>query len=483
MNISYRIIIIYLSSFICTIYFTLFYFDVAISITFSCLLVLAYFYLALKNYRLKYIGLLHLLSLFVLCLPFIHLIPYIWFDFESRPVEMWGLDANEYMYSYDIISLVSSFAVVATVAWVLPIYILNYEIKQNNGLKPINTKSDIRTLNLTSWFALMFIGVYFSVLSAPSNTILESAYTHSSSVSRDINFSSLWFVSYAILTFVYVDSFLEKNLVVRKLKYMFVIGSLVYIIIFLQFLRGDRESLPWLLGLIIAFYKFTRTYRLGREKPTSKMIPILIFLLFSTSILVAIVRSVSAGATLSEMVSIVVNFFNAETFDFNSIAKGTWTAALLTPLSVAGDHVLGISNYNYGIDYLNILASVPPGFIADALDYVRPLGLGRGPAHEMRYGLGGTHITVLPFRSFGLIGIFFCISTLSLLCLRIEKKVSKKFSVYVLSLQVLYIAILPHFFWYGEKYFINFCIITGLVATVYAILNAPQHLRINQKKE
>ena len=67
--------------------------------------------------------------------------------------------------------------------------------------------------------------------------------------------------------------------------------------------------------------------------------------------------------------------------------------SLLTPISIAGDYIYNNYIYDYrlkwGEDYLNLLLSLPPGFLANWLDYVRPLNPMSGPAWEMRYGGGG----------------------------------------------------------------------------------------------
>src|SRR6266850_6854491 len=57
-------------------------------------------------YRRSRVGPLTVLLFVVYALPFIHIIPYIWFDFVAdAPVVLWGLLANPYMLDKDVIEL------------------------------------------------------------------------------------------------------------------------------------------------------------------------------------------------------------------------------------------------------------------------------------------------------------------------------------------------------------------------------------------
>jgi hypothetical protein len=79
--------------------------DLYFPIWFSVLLlviVVAYFIQKLKTKR---IGILRALLLVVYLLPFIHIPPYLWFDFNSSPLRLWGLAVNPYMLDERIIEL------------------------------------------------------------------------------------------------------------------------------------------------------------------------------------------------------------------------------------------------------------------------------------------------------------------------------------------------------------------------------------------
>jgi hypothetical protein len=148
---------------------------------------------------------------------------------------------------------------------------------------------------------------------------------------------------------------------------------------------------------------------------------------------------------------------------------GTWSSALATVLSVAHDYVDNTLNFRWGQDYFDLFLSIPPEFVADFFNYTRPITENSGPAHEMRYGQGGTHITVLPFRNFGIFGVFIISAIWFSIILYFEKFCIRRFSVVTSSLYVTIITVVPHFFWYGEKYAISAFFIFLILSFFYRI--------------
>ena len=88
----------------------------------------------------------------------------------------------------------------------------------------------------------------------------------------------------------------------------------------------------------------------------------------------------------------------------------------------------------------------------------------------MRYGIGGTHFSVLPFMNFRLAGVF-CISGLvSYLLSLLEANALKKDTVISMASLCTVVMIAPHWFWYGEKNGMN-ALIIFIVTTVAYILS------------
>ena len=195
----------------------------------------------------------------------------------------------------------------------------------------------------------------------------------------------------------------------------------------------------------------------------------LIFMLVFGSMIVGAVRSNLSGSDISYALSIISGMFSTGKLGLSNLLHGTWSAVLLTPLSVAGDHVNGLLQMKWGEDYLNIFLSLPPGFIADVFDYQRPLTATSGPAWEMRYGLGGNHASVVPFMNFGMIGVFFIPAIWSFIFARYEHYAVQRLSVVNLSLLASITLAAPWWLWYGEKNGINAVILWVIFAFFYRI--------------
>src|SRR3990170_1913186 len=62
----------------------------------------------IRLYKQSRVGLLTMLLFVAYALPFIHVFPYIWFDFDAEsPLTLWGLAVNPYMTDKTIIELMS----------------------------------------------------------------------------------------------------------------------------------------------------------------------------------------------------------------------------------------------------------------------------------------------------------------------------------------------------------------------------------------
>ena len=77
------------------------YFPIMVSVSLMAL-VIAYIS---KQIKIGRIGALVGMLFMIYLLPFIHIPPYLWFDFNSQPERLWGLAVNPYMLDEKIISL------------------------------------------------------------------------------------------------------------------------------------------------------------------------------------------------------------------------------------------------------------------------------------------------------------------------------------------------------------------------------------------
>ena len=149
---------------------------------------------------------------------------------------------------------------------------------------------------------------------------------------------------------------------------------------------------------------------------------------------------------------------------------GTWSAVLLTPLSVTGDVYYGRMKFKGGETYWQYLLSVPPGTITRALGIERPIEGTHGPAWEMRYGIGGTHAMVVPYMNFSTPGVFFVLFLYGFFTGKLERLLMTNTQV---NMQLLYASIFiaaPFWFWYGEMSLIRALMSFYIVWIIYKFM-------------
>lgn len=439
-------------------------------ITLSVVMLAAVSLYILQEYREKRIGLLIIIAWLTYLLPFIHIPPYISFDFNSNPTILWGLAVNPYMLDEQVIKLTAMIGAIGAIGIAFGISLSRQKIKQNLYANTETCHFAFDTMGLPIWLAWVVIGLLLSSLSAPQETIFTAAYTDSKSALDGANFSSAWMVSYVILSYAFCDALLEQKKSTRLFKVQIINFTIILVVVFLQLLRGDRECLPWVLGLFIAKYYWAK--KINPEavfKIAWAKLIILVLLIFVISLVVGGIRSGLVNSSLSDAIWLIGKLLESGSNPLDLIIHGTWSAVLLTPLSVAGDHIYGFLPLKMGQDYLDLLLSIIPGFVADAIGYIRPIDSLHGPAWEMRYGIGGTHSTVVPFMNFRMIGVFFISAIWALIIVIFEKWSIKHAGVSKLSLLVTISMGLPHWLWYGEKAGINMMSIWFVFWALYRI--------------
>ena len=137
-------------------------------------------------------------------------------------------------------------------------------------------------------------------------------------------------------------------------------------------------------------------------------------------------------------------------------------------------------NLKWGQDYLDLLLSIIPGFLADAIGYVRPLNSNQGPAWEMRYGIGGTHASVVPFMNFSMLGVFLIPTLWSWFFANVEKSTLRRVNVLKLSFLVTFAMAAPHWLWYGEKSAINALVMWIVFSFLYRVSLGISRVRISK---
>lgn len=431
----------------------------------------------LQRYRQKRLGILLLLIWLVYALPFIHIPEYIWFDFNRDSPVFWILAVNPYMVDQRVIELTAMIGAVGSMGMALGAALNTRPIQQDYGLNHDGSKRVFRTMSMPIWLVWVAVGVALSALNAPQETIFSAAYTESKSTLDGANFSSAWMVSYIILTFVFCDALLERKSTIKFVKMVIILAAVVLVVVFFQLLRGDRESVPWVFSLALVYFYWAAsiTQRRGFKVPWLKLGGV-VFGLAVTSMFVGVIRSGLVDASLSDAFALIGELDDSQANRLALAMHGTWSATLLTPLSVAGDHIYGLLAVKWGEDYLNLFLSIIPGFLADAIGYIRPIDGNHGPAWEMSYGIGGTHATVVPFMNFRMLGVFLVPAIWTFIMANFEKLAMRHISVIKLSLLVTIAMASPHWFWYGEKNGLNAIILWFLFSFFYLVSAPPEEL-------
>lgn len=414
-----------------------------------------------------------LLLWLVYALPFIHIVPYLWFDFgyEDPPL-LWGLAVNPYMLDERIVQLTAMIGAVGGVGFALGVSLNNQAIVRDAGLSANANQRRRKTLSTPIWIVWVIVGVSLSWLTAPQQTLFTAVYTESKSALDGANFSSAWMISYVLLTFALCDALLDQNPARKAFKGKVVFAAIAFVVLFLQLLRGDRESIPFVFSALLVYFYWAAPFTQKRltQIPWKKVVVGGFALVVVSMIIGATRHSLIEVQNIGQLVGLLADLYESDVISVSNLLHGTWSAVLLTPLSVAGDYVYELLPLKLGEDYLNLFLSTPPGFMADAIGYTRPIDGFSGPAWEMRYGIGGTHAAVVPFMNFRMLGVLVIPALWAYIFTRYENGALKKLSIINLAFLSTVAMAAPHWLWYGEKNGFNALVIWFLLAFLYRLL-------------
>jgi oligosaccharide repeat unit polymerase len=452
-----------------------FYIDFFYPVILSVALAVIVFFYCLNKFKQNQIGILSLYSIGVCFLPFIHIIPYVInTDYTTNPFVLGKGQFALYLYDKKIVELAAMIGASCALGIAFSISLVSKKRKFNFKDRSNSSDKLIKTMPLFIWFIWFLIGIIFFIEITPAGgTFFASSYTSQPEGYLDFT-PAAFLASYIIIIFVILDSFFDQSYSRRRIKKIFCL--LIFISFLFNLSTGTRELLPLIFGLILFFYflKNSNIKNKLNKIRSNKKIYIFLFIFFILGQLIGYVRSGLVDGNFEDLIEKVNRYFGLE-----YMLLGTWSSALATVLSVAHDYIDNILKFSGGRDYYNLLISIPPGFIADYFGYERPFTQYAGPAYEMRYGVGGTHITILPFRNFGIFGVFFISATLFSMLLYFEKICFRRYTVINSVIIVTIVTIVPLFLWYGEKFAINTFIIIAIFSFFYRISLSLQK-KVNQ---
>lgn len=400
-------------------------------------------------------------------LPFVHLIPYLWFRWDERRSHMWGLVSNDYMFDHGTIALLAMTATIGGLGYLLGGLIVTCRKRAQS--KCSTPEKSHQKMPLSLWGALLTISVFLSWLSAPEQTILTAAYTESEAAAPAMHFSAAWMVSYAILVVLFVEMWFRPAGLPRKTMIGLFGAAVALIVVWLQFLRGDRES----IALVLAIASMWVTFRWGlADRAAIPRSRILLMGAAAMAVYLAAFAVQHSRFILKDSGISGAFSYLAEYLTFDDALSGTWSAVLLSPLSVIGDYVQDIAEPpTLGTRTLDIFLSLPPQFLADLFGYQRPLDVQPPLGWSLTHGLGGLHPTVLSFLEFRMLGVFGYMLLTGMIIAWIELKVdTKRTKPFYCVFGIMAMAGL-HWFWYGEKNGINGFILCALALAGYTFLD------------
>lgn len=429
--------------------------------------------------KLSRLSLLPRLGTLVYLMPFLHGFEYLDFDFNKKHRWVWGLTPNAYNTNPEIVSRLVMLGSVGIWSLAAGFMLASlFETKTNPTLKRTHS------LGALPFLSIILLGIGLSWIFAPTQTISEAYYTQSEKgVASTLNFNAAWLVSYCLLALTLIDALKEKVRLLREIKLGLTFSAVAFVAVYLQFMRGKRDC----AGLIAAFLALYLTDQsitplLARLKklPSKKILKRIVFVgliamsLFLVLQTVGYVRSRTAGKVMTEVVS--------EEQSKIPMINGTWSAALETPLSVIGDFYYDRMDLHWGSTYLDYFLSLPPGIVTHFLGYERPLEGDHGPAWEMRYGLGGTHLVVVPLMNFGVFGVVFFLMLFGFLLGRLEATASRNSDVFTRAAYGTAFIILPFWFWYGDMYLIRGAMSYICCISLYRFLVAESTVSLRAAK-
>lgn len=339
-----------------------------------------------------------------------------------------------------------------------------------------------KTLDPAIFVCLLAIPLFTSWLSAPSSTIMTSAYaTGPESTAEAVGFGAASKVGYAFLLVLLIDLQREANAWRRKIKSRAWLAVFGIIVVFFQIMRGDRDCASMIAA--VAFLHMTaplahstlrQRVELFRLRARKMAVPLaLVVVLF---LVLGTVRS-----ELADMGAQALKIDPARTVEL-AFQQTTWTAVLWTNLAAAYEYRSGAMEFHYGQTYLDYAASLMPGFLAMTIGFERPLESFRGPAWEVGRTIttcGGIHAAIVPFWNFGIFGTFFILMLYGYLVGRVEI-ISGSYKLWPRLLWAGLLLSSFEWFWYGDMIFIRSLMAVGVAGITYQVGLALRVLFVTQ---
>lgn len=324
-------------------------------------------------------------------------------------------------------------------------------------------------LGSLAYFLLCGFALLLSWLNAPAGTIFSDVYSAALGYAQIFNFNGAFLVSYSIVVLLYVDA--EIGVIAGKpepLKYISLAATVMIILVFLQFLKGDRESLGLILGMVVLYLTRRQGPRRASESKLGRWLKKWMMVGGAISVVVGFLIlqfvRVSAATDIKDVRSAV--HVVAEGYAKESI----WGAILLTNLSQSAGFENGRFDYEHGATYRDYALSLPPGFVTAQLNLTRPIERDNGPQFwYMDVSAGGIHIVCVPYQNFGIAGVAVLLTVIGVL-IGISDWLGQRDSWFGRLQYGCAFVLSFHWFWYGDIIAIREVMAFVAIAFMYVAL-------------
>jgi hypothetical protein len=312
------------------------------------------------------------------------------------------------------------------------------------------------------FLVLTVFAVLLSWIAAPTDTIFEEAYGTAITRGSQLNFNAGALSSYTLLILLQLDIYRTTK---KSFKQTVFVCAVVYVILVLQLLRGDRESSGLIIGMLLLHVKF------GTPKSKEYLKNILttfqqrIYLIGGAVALILIFSLI--GTLRSKASTGYVEKSDLSELLVRGLQQNTWTAAGVNNLALAEEYVNGSTEYFYGKTYVEYALSLPPSFVAKALGYIRPINSNNAPGLWYRYLTnGGTHPVIVPFKNFGALGLLLFTIGLGQVIGHIDRLDSSRILISQYTYGVFAVSGFK-WFWYGDMNLIRSCMAAAIFYAIY----------------
>lgn len=258
------------------------------------------------------------------------------------------------------------------------------------------------TLGMLFYLPFVFLALALSWLASSQETIFTNVYAtaQTKGVAQSMNFNAAFLTSYIIFVMCFVDMQLDNQIARKQIKRWVLALAILFTVVILQLLRGDRECSGLLLSICALWITETKSGQFKRVRR---------FVVPAVSIVLAFIAIGFLRSELSNRERISVSDVGG------MIKKGmtynTWTGVSLTNLGLAEEYASGMS-FRLGGTYRDYILSLPPGIIARFLGYERPLDGDDAPNRWFEVAGGGMHPVVVPFANFGIVGAWLILASI-----------------------------------------------------------------------